>query len=311
MPYSPIATGFLLLSILSFAIISGAFFERRLWCRYLCPLGTLGAVYSGCSIVEWRANSSICNSTCKDNSCYKGHNLSSGCPLYQGPFSLHSNQNCILCGRCVKLCPNDSPTLNLRVPGHELWAALRPEKVTTIFVPVILGTQIFRGIEHLSLIQHLKVDFLPMWLIYAILLLASTAVSYLFTQISGMVAFTRLKDSNISKESLFMHAIIPLAFTFEIGYQLKPLLTRFGHFFPTLGRQFGFNFDFLDFAYQVGSIKPWQILLILLGIGISVIFLNALRKNHQQDENGVFHKRFRNSPIYIWGIIYTWMFVIV
>ena len=309
LPNSPIATGFLLLSIMSFAILSGIFFERRLWCRYLCPLGTLGAVYSGCSIVEWRSNNSICNSTCKDNICYKGDKLSSGCPLYQGPFSLHSNQNCILCGRCVKLCPNDSPTLNLRIPGHELWAALKPEKVTTIFVPVILGTQIFRGIEHLPFVQRLEVGFLPMWLIYAILLLASTAVSYIYTQISGTVAFTKLKNSDISKGSLFMHAIIPLAFTFEIGYQLNPLLTRFGHFFPTLGRQFGFNFKFMDFAYQVGSIKPWQVLLILLGIGISVIFLNILRKNHQQDGDGAYHKRLRNLPILIWGIIYTWMFV--
>jgi len=308
MPNSPIATGFLLLSIMSFAILSGIFFERRLWCRYLCPLGTLGAVYSGCSIVEWRSNNSICNSTCKDNICYKGDKLSSGCPLYQGPFSLHSNQNCILCGRCVKLCPNDSPTLNLRIPGHELWAALKPERVTTIFVPVILGTQVFRGIEHLPFVQHLEVGFLPMWLIYAILLLASTAVSYIYTQISGRVAFTKLKNSDISKGSLLMHAMIPLAFTFEIGYQINPLLTRFGHFFPTLGRQFGFNFKFMDFAYQVDSIKPWQVLLVLLGIVISVIFLNILRKNHQQDVDGTYHKRLRNLPILIWGIICTLMF---
>ncbi|MGW8145229.1 MAG: hypothetical protein ACWGN2_12625, partial [Anaerolineales bacterium] len=223
----------------------------------------------------------------------------------------HSNQNCILCVRCVKLCPNDSPTLNLRIPGHELWAALRPEKVTTIFVPVILGTQIFRGIDHLSVIQHLEVGFLPMWLFYSFLILASTAFSYCYTQISGTVAFTKLKNSDISKGSLFMHAMIPLVLTFEISYQLKPLLTRFGLFFPTLGRQFGFDFEFLDFAYQVGSIKPWQVLLILLGIGISIIFLNVLRKNHQQSGDGTYHKRFRNLPIFILGIIYIGIFLIM
>lgn len=65
----------------------------------------------------------------------------------------------------------------------------------------------------------------------------------------------------------------------------------------------------MNFAYQVGSIKPWQVLLILLGIVISVIFLNILRKNHQQDGDGAYHKRLRNLPILIWGIIYTWMFV--
>jgi hypothetical protein len=188
---------------------------------------------------------------------------------------------------------------------------LKPEKVTTIFVPVIIGTQIFRGIKHMSYIQHLEVDFLPVWLIYAILLLISTAVSYMYTQISGMVAFTKLKNSDISKGSLFMHAVLPLAFAFEIGYQINPLLTRLGHFFPTLGRQFGFNFEFIDFAYQVGSIRPWQVLLILFGSGVSIIFLNVLRKNHQQDEDGTYRKKFRNLPIIIGGIIYIWMFIIM
>jgi len=311
MNYSPVATGFLLLAISSFAILSGIFFERRLWCRYLCPLGTLGAVYSGCSIVEWRPNSSICNSTCKDNSCYKGDETTRGCPLYQGPFSLHTNQNCILCGRCVKLCPNDSPALNLRIPGHELWAALKPEKVTTIFVPVILGTQLFRGVEHLSVIQQLETGFLPMWAIYALLLLAATSVSFAFTQISGTIAFAKLKNSAITKGSLFTQAIIPLAFAFEIVYQLKPFLTRFGHFLPILGRQLGFHWESLDFAYEAGSIKPWQVLFILLGMAVSMAFLKMLQKNHQDNREGSSRKRFRNLPILLLGGIYICLFVIM
>jgi transcriptional regulator with AAA-type ATPase domain/polyferredoxin len=309
MPYSPIATGFLLLSIASFAILSGIFFERRLWCRYLCPLGTLGAVYSGCSIVEWRSNNSICNSTCKDNNCYKGDETTRGCPLYQGPFSLSSNQNCILCGRCVKLCPNDSPSLNLRIPGHELWASLKPEKVTTIFVPVILGTQVFRGIERMSFVRQLESGVLPMWSIYAALLLAVTAFSFIFTRISGGVAFNTLRNSSITRESLFIHAIIPLVFAFEIAYQLNPLLTRLGHFFPTLGRQFGFDWEFWDFAYQAGSIKPWQILFVLVGMFTSLLFLKALIRYHQCEKEGPSRKRFRSLPIIFLGSIYIGMFI--
>jgi transcriptional regulator with AAA-type ATPase domain/NAD-dependent dihydropyrimidine dehydrogenase PreA subunit len=309
MPNSPTATGFLLLSIAFFAILSGIFFERRLWCRYLCPLGKLGAVYSGCSIVEWRANNSICNSTCKDNVCYKGNNQTRGCPLYQGPFSLHSNQNCIICGHCVKLCPNDSPVLNLRIPGHELWASLTPEKVTTIFVPVIIGTQIFRGIEHLSFFQQIEGSFLPMWLIYGILLFATTVASFIYTRISSIVVFGHMKANFSIKSNLIIHAIIPLIFTFEIVYQLKPLLTRFGHFFPTLGRQFGFNWDFWDFAYQANSMKPWQILFILFGMLASVLFLKVLTQNYQNEKAGSSGNRFRNLPIIFLGCIYIGLFV--
>jgi DNA-binding NtrC family response regulator/NAD-dependent dihydropyrimidine dehydrogenase PreA subunit len=311
MQYSPLATGYLLLSIVFLAILSGILFERRVWCRYLCPLGALGAIFSGCSVVEWRSNQSICNSTCKDNSCYKGDENTRGCPLYQGPFSLSSNQNCILCGNCVKACPNDSPAFNLRIPGHELWASLKPEKLTTIFVPVILGTQIFRGFLHTSFMQDLESGLQSRWAIYAIILLAATVISFAYLRISGILAFGKLNNTAIIKGDLYIHAIIPLAFVFEFVYQLNPLLTRLGQFLPTLGRQFGLNLESWDFAYLPGSIKPWQVLFILLGMAASVAFLKVLIKNHQDEREGPVNKRFRNLPIILLGGIYIWMFVVM
>jgi ferredoxin len=311
MQYSPMATGYLLLSIAFFAILSGILFERRVWCRYLCPLGALGAIFSGCSVVELRSNQSICNSTCKDNTCYKGDENTRGCPLYQGPFSLSSNQNCILCGNCVKTCPNDSPAFNLRIPGHELWASLKPEKLTTIFVPVILGTQIFRGFLHTSFMQDLESGLQSRWAIYAIILLAATVISFVYLRISGILAFGKLKNNAIIKGDLYIHAIIPLAFVFEFVYQLNPLLTRLGHFFPTLGRQFGFNLESWDFAYLPGSIKPWQVLFILLGMAASVAFLKVITKKHQIEREGPLNKLFRNLPIILLGGIYIWMFVVM
>ena len=150
-----------------------------------------------------------------------------------------------------------------------------------------------------------------MWANYAVLLLAATAASFAYTRISGAIAFGSLKNSSISKGSLFIHAIIPLAFAFEIAYQLKPLLTRFGHFIPTLGRQLGLNWEFLDFAYQASSIKPWQIFLTLLVIAVSGIFLKALGKNHQDESERVSIKRFRSLPILLLGAIYIWMFAVM
>lgn len=311
MPYSPMATGFLLLSIASLALLSGILFERRAWCRYLCPLGLLGAIFSGCSIVEWRSNNSICNSTCKDNKCYKGDESIRGCPLYQGPFSLRSNHNCILCGNCIKLCSHDSPALNLRIPGHELWASLKPEKVTTVFVPVILGTQILRGIEHTSVLQELAPGFNSVWMVYLVLLVGFIIVSFAFTRVSGAISLGRLKNSSIVRGDLFIHAIIPLAFAFEIGYQLNPLLKRFGHFFPTLGRQLGFNWEFLDFSYRAGTIKPLQIFLVFLGILASAVFLKVITKNHQAEDGGrINYRRLRYLPILLLGCIYIGMFVL-
>ncbi len=310
MPYSPMATGILLLAILSFAILSGIFFERRVWCRYLCPLGQLGAVFAGSSIVEWRSNSSICNSTCKDNSCYKGDESTRGCPLYQGPFSLHSNQNCILCGNCVKTCPNDSPALNLRMPGHELWAALKPEKLTTVFVPVILGTQLFRGLEHTPFVHTLAVNTHSTWLLYGLLLSAGIAISYVFIQAAGNVSFGPSKNKNVKMAELFTHVIIPLSFAFELAYQLKRLLTRLGSFFPVLGRQIGIDLEWLSIAASPGIVIFWQVVFILLGIAVSIAFLRILVIKHQiKPDNGARNKPLRYLPILFLGSVYIWIFV--
>jgi len=309
---SPMATGFLLLSIATCAIVSGLLYERRVWCRYLCPLGRLAATFSGCSIIEWRSNSSICNSTCKTNACFKGTDEVPGCPLYQGPFSLYSNQDCILCGNCVKICENASPAFNIRIPGHELWAAIKPEKVTSIFVPIIMGTQIFRGLEHTSMAHTLESVMGSTWGAFAIILLAATAISFLFVGLAGFFSFGSLKDKTINKGELFINCLVPLSFCFELGYQLKPLLERLGHFLPIFGRQFGFDLEFLDFASGPGAAKPWQVLLVLLGISVSMGFLKIIIKNHQElPENGSRYKRLRYVPIFILGAVYIWMFLLV
>jgi len=311
MVYSPMATGFLLVAILSCAILSGLLYERRVWCRYLCPLGRLAATFSGCSVIEWRSNSSICNSTCTTNACYKGNENVAGCPLYQGPFSLQSNQDCILCGNCVKICENASPAFNIRIPGHELWAALKPEKITSFFVPVILGTQIFRGLEHTTLAQSLEAIFHSTWVAFALLLVMATVFAFLFVRLSGIMTFGTLKNSTLHKGDLFINGLIPLAFGFEISYQFKPLLERLGHFMPVFGRQFGFDLDFLDFAASSGSAKPLQVFFVLLGMIISIIFLRILIKNHQKKEDDILRlKPMRFVPIIFLTGIYIWMFVI-
>ena len=125
------------------------------------------------------------------------------------------------------------------------------------------------------------------------------------------MAFGRLKNSTLKRGDLFIHAIIPLAFVFEFAYQLNPLLTRLGHFFPTLGRQFGFNLDYWDFAYLPVSIKPYQVLLILLGMAVSILFLKVLIKNHQNEGENSLNKKLKNLPIIILATIYIWFFVVM
>ncbi len=78
----------LLLLITAGAMIFSAIFERRFWCRYLCPIGGMNGLFAKLSMTELRAQQGICSATCTTYQCYKGGFQkgegmeSNGCPLY-------------------------------------------------------------------------------------------------------------------------------------------------------------------------------------------------------------------------------------
>jgi transcriptional regulator with AAA-type ATPase domain len=309
MPFSPRATGILLLTLTICAALSGLFFERRAWCRYICPLGRMAGVFSTCSMVEWRSNNSICNSTCKTHECYAGTDDAPGCPLYQGPFSLRSNQNCSFCGNCFKICPDKSPSLSLRIPGHELWALIKPERAMLIFLPVVAGTQLFRGIEQIQFFHAFGAGTGYRWMMLGFLLMAATGIFFLFTIFAGRLVFGPLKDTTVSKGALFIYSLVPLVFAFEASFHFDPLVGRLGHFFPVLGTYFGFDWKLFDFAFAPAAASPWQVIIIIAGTVFSLFILGRLLKKHQKDgELGLNLQK--SMPTFLLAATYIWIFLL-
>lgn len=306
MPSSPFATAILLLSIGSAVAVSALIFQRRVWCRHLCPLGRMAGVFSGCSLIEWRSNSSICNSACSDHYCYTGRNGTAGCPMLQGPFALSSNQNCILCGNCLKTCENNSPTLNLRMPGHELWAAIKPDAVTSFFVPVIIASQLVRGGEDAA--RTLLPPDRPelAWPLFGALLLLASGGAFALVRLGGHVTFPELKDSTIKKHHLFSHGLIPLLFVYELAFQLGPLLERLGHTPTVLGNQLGIDLKFLEFGLSRAGVLPLQELSLLAGTTTSVVFTTLLARKHCREAYRP--SLLRYMPLILLGSLYMWIF---
>eukprot|EP00878_Enallax_costatus_P004842 GHUV01005096.1.p1 GENE.GHUV01005096.1~~GHUV01005096.1.p1 ORF type:complete len:906 (+),score=289.25 GHUV01005096.1:167-2884(+) len=122
-------SSWLLLIITGGAVICSAFFERRLWCRYLCPIGGMNGLFAKLSMTELRARQGVCSGTCHTYHCYKGgpaeppEGLETlGCPVYSHPAQLTDNRNCVLCMTCLKACPHRSIEVRLRLPGVDLWS---------------------------------------------------------------------------------------------------------------------------------------------------------------------------------------------
>ena len=125
-------SAWLLLIITAGAMICSALFERRFWCRYLCPIGGMNGLFSKLSMTELRGQTGICSATCSTYQCYKGGPAkgegqeTEGCPIYSHPAQLVDNRNCVLCMTCLKACPHRSVEFNLRPPGIELWTTHTP-----------------------------------------------------------------------------------------------------------------------------------------------------------------------------------------
>lgn len=139
MRHSPLATGFLLLAIISGAVLTSVLLPRRAWCRHLCPLGGFAGLCSTSSLVELRPTQDICAAKCKGHTCYKGDEKVAGCPMFQHVMFVESNSDCVLCLNCVKSCPNGSPQLNVRIPARELWSGISAKPQVAMLVVLLLG----------------------------------------------------------------------------------------------------------------------------------------------------------------------------
>lgn len=122
---SPSVTAWIILFFAGLAVVVGIFYERRSFCRYLCPIGGLIGIYSMTAPVELRTNNrSVCAAD-RDKSCYRGSAQARGCPMFEFPATMDRNTYCTFCVECVKGCGHDNLLLRLRAFGKDLWASGR------------------------------------------------------------------------------------------------------------------------------------------------------------------------------------------
>jgi transcriptional regulator with AAA-type ATPase domain/NAD-dependent dihydropyrimidine dehydrogenase PreA subunit len=270
----PTETAFLLLAMLGSAVLFALFFEGRTWCRYVCPLGQMVATFARASIVEVRANYNYCSHECTTFDCYNGRDDIPGCTMGKGPFAMSTNQDCVLCGNCMKACKNAAVRFNLRPPGWELWNVRSADVAMILFVPLLWGTQIFRGLDLTTLPMRLNAYIGSMELTYGVLMIGSALFSY-HVAVAG-VAFTGLIDTSAGKGfgSTFVMAMLPLVYANEIALRLVPLLNHAAEFFVILSNQVGYSFPHIAFRLDVQSIYILQIVIIIMGL-ISSFFVAA------------------------------------
>jgi polyferredoxin len=147
---SPRVTAWIVLFFAAMAVAVGLFYERRSFCRYLCPIGGLIGIYSMTAPLELRAKD---GATCRehlDKDCYRGSAVSRGCPMFEFPQTMDRNNYCTLCAECVKGCSRDNLVLRFRAFGKDLWTSGRRALDESYLAVALVGLTLIVTAEMLT-----------------------------------------------------------------------------------------------------------------------------------------------------------------
>lgn len=144
-PGNPYLTTALVVSIIASAATIFFVFERRTFCRYLCPLtaliGTVGAI-GGAAGFRTRDREKCLSCPTKD--CMRGSEHGYGCPWYEWPGSATSNLMCGLCTECLKNCPYDNVGMFVQAPLTSAIAPVKRRYDVAWAVALLFGLVIFQ-----------------------------------------------------------------------------------------------------------------------------------------------------------------------
>ncbi len=275
----PRVTAIVLAALLFIALGVSLVFERRAFCRYLCPVGGFIGLYSQLAPLELRVvNPSVCAAH-KEKTCYTGSAEGYGCPWQAFPGGLVKNTNCGLCMECLRTCPHDNIGINIRLPGADLGSsqALKLDEAYKAFI--LLGSAILYSAVLIGPWGMLKsaayaVGSLP-WFVYALLFLGAVLLALpgvfwmavrLGLTLSGAAVQMRRAFAGLAE------AMIPLGLAAWLAFSLSFVLANFSYIVPVLSDPLGLGWNLFGTAgagwapYLSGVVPLLQALVLLAGL---------------------------------------------
>ncbi len=256
LPHHAYLSACLLLTITAGAVIFSLIYERRLWCRYLCPIGGMNGLFAKLAIVELRSAQQLCGSQCKTFGCYKGTGpttitfaealptegqATGGCPLYLHPAQLQDNRDCTFCMTCLKGCPNRSAQFNLRFPAADLL-----ENHTGLWAEVALLLLLLGGVFMHHAHQILAWLGFDTVVVDAEHLLSSIPIALVLLSIPAVLtylthAIARFFDSQHPDYLTVIYAYLPLTLAANLTHYIPGAVTEAGQILPVVAQTLGYS----------------------------------------------------------------------
>ncbi|MFZ5786871.1 MAG: sigma 54-interacting transcriptional regulator [Acidobacteriota bacterium] len=301
---SPRATALFLLAVIGLAVVFTVVFERRAFCRYLCPLASWLGAYAAVAPVEIRGNKKVCQTQCGEHTCYKGTEKVPGCPMFLYPASMTSSYECLLCTNCVRSCENRGVRLNLRPPLSELWRNSHPVLTFSIFAVVLVGVMGFHQFSHITLWKSLKATVMPAspnlrrFVVFAAFMLAALAAAWLGSLLSA-AASQEKTGANLARYGI---AFVPLALSGHLAAMTEEVL----------GDGLGLIWSYLSGAPAGAIVHPavvtlLKFLLVASGIGGALVAIVMITRKAGRD--AVFARALPHLLVLLsFAAVYLWVF---
>jgi ferredoxin len=246
---APRVTAIVLSAMLLGALGLSLAFDRRVFCRYVCPVSGFIGLYSQAAPVELRVRDRELCSTCAGKPCYNGSASGFGCPWDVFPPGLNRNSNCGLCMECMRTCPHDNISIYTRPFGADLanpapgldqaFKALIMLASAVIYAAVLLGPWGWLKAAAYHVAQ-------PAWWGYALLF-----VLVGFVLFPGMFLLaSRLAEKSTSRSPAFptsfarlAPALIPLGLMSWIAFSLSFVFASATYILASLSDPLGIGWD--------------------------------------------------------------------
>jgi len=247
---TPNITGIVLAAMLFAAIGLSTVFERRAFCRYLCPVGGFIGLYSQTAPIELRIKDKQVCVTCEGKPCYNGSSAGYGCPWDVFPGGLTKNTYCGLCMECIRTCPHDNIAVNLRPFSADLAKpSTRMDEAFKAFI--MLGSAIVYAGVLLGPWGMFKDAAYNVgssaWFIYAIVFLA-----IIFVVLPGLFTLGILNTKNTlplkQRFASLSTALIPLGLMFWVAFSLSFVLTNASYILAALSDPLGLGWNLFGTA---------------------------------------------------------------
>lgn len=247
---TPNITGIVLAAMLFAAIGLSMVFERRAFCRYLCPVGGFIGIYSQTAPIELRIKDKQICANCEGKPCYNGSSAGYGCPWDVFPGGLTKNTYCGLCMECIRTCPYDNIAINLRSFSADLAKpSTRMDEAFKAFI--MLGSaMIYAGVllGPWGVLKDAAYNVgTSAWFIYAAVFLS---IIFLVMPSFFALCVTRFENLNIFKKrfATLSSALIPLGLMFWVAFSLSFVLTNASYILASLSDPLGLGWNLFGTA---------------------------------------------------------------